>query len=640
MSHFRAIDSYYNAIYGCCYSAAKGIIPISTHGKSVAGWNEVARPIREKSLFWHHIWSEAGRPRCGVLADIMRQTRCRYHYAVRKLRKNDVLRKEAFAEALIRNDSRNYWDEVRKIKRSRRNLPSTIDLVSNNDGIAEVFANTYKDLYSSVQCSAEELNALSKIIDKRLLDDKLQSDHIVHYYEIIDAVHSLKANKHEGVRGLSSDFFINASVDLYIHLALLITAMLSHGHTPSQLSTSTIIPIPKGHNADKSLSCNYRAISLSSIVGKIIDLIIINRYSDKLVTSDNQFGFKPKSSTTVCTMLVKEAITYYHNNDNDVYCTLLDATKAFDRVNFSKPFDKLLHIKLPIVIVRLLFKMYTGLSACIFWNGVASSSFPVLNGVRQGGILSPILFCVYLDGLIARLTEAKIGCFIGHIYVGVFVYADDIAIIAPTPLAMRKMLDICDRYANEYSIKFNANKSKCLYFPSASCSHQADSNQLPLFTIAGDYIEYVDSWPHLGHILNTDFSDDPDIIHRHNATVRQINDVLCYFGKLDPVVKLRLLYSFCSSFYGCELWDLRRNKINMLCVSWRRALKNVWKLPMTTHSNIIYGLSGKPPIEVEFMFRCLKFNFQCMNSENHVVRNVVRQSVFVSGCFSLFGRNC
>jgi hypothetical protein len=88
MSHFRAIDSYYNAIYGCCYSAAKGIIPISTHGKSVAGWNEVARPIREKSLFWHHIWSEAGRPRCGVLADIMRQTRCRYRYAVRKLRKN------------------------------------------------------------------------------------------------------------------------------------------------------------------------------------------------------------------------------------------------------------------------------------------------------------------------------------------------------------------------------------------------------------------------------------------------------------------------------------------------------------------------------------------------------------------------
>lgn len=77
----------------------------------------------------------------------------------------------------------------------------------------------------------------------------------------------------------------------------------------------------------------------------------------------------------------------------------------------------------------------------------------------------------------------------------------------------------------------------------------------------------------------------------------------------------------------------------MLCVSWRRALKNVWKLPMTTHSNIIYGLSGKHPIEVEFMFRCLKFNFQCMNSENHVVRNVARHSVFVSGCFSLFGRN-
>ena len=112
----------------------------------------------------------------------MRRTRCRYHYAVRKLRKNeDVFKEETFAEALVRNDSRNYWDQIRKIKHSHSNLRSTIDSVSNNDGIAEVFANTYKDLYSSVQCSAEDLNALSDIIDKRLLDDKLQCGHTVPY---------------------------------------------------------------------------------------------------------------------------------------------------------------------------------------------------------------------------------------------------------------------------------------------------------------------------------------------------------------------------------------------------------------------------------------------------------------------------
>jgi hypothetical protein len=74
----------------------------------------------------------------------------------------------------------------------------------------------------------------------------------------------------------------------------------------------------------------------------------------------------------------------------------------------------------------------------------------------------------------------------------------------PTPLAMRKILDIYDRYVNEYSIKFNANKSKCLYFHRASCSHQADSKQKSFH-----YTEYVDSWPHLGH-YKINFSDDLD----------------------------------------------------------------------------------------------------------------------------------
>jgi hypothetical protein len=193
-----------------------------------------------------------------------------------------------------------------------------------------------------------------------------------HCHEVGDAIPHLKSNKNKGVCGLSYDFFKNASAELHVHIALLITAMLTHGYAPSQLTTSTIIPIPKGNNADKTSSGNYRAISLSSIIVKIVDLIILDRYSDKLITSDHQLGFKRKSSTTICTMLVEEAITYYHVNDSDVYCTFLDATKAFDRVNYRKLFDKLFQLGLPVVILRLLFIMYTGLSACVLWNGVAS----------------------------------------------------------------------------------------------------------------------------------------------------------------------------------------------------------------------------------------------------------------------------
>ena len=70
---------------------------------------------------------------------------------------------------------------------------------------------------------------------------------------------------------------------------------------------------------------------------------------------------------------------------------------------------------IPPVSLRLLLNMYTCYGTPIAWNGVCSESFSVLNGVKQCGVFSPDLFCIYLDGLLCRLTESKIDCFIGNI---------------------------------------------------------------------------------------------------------------------------------------------------------------------------------------------------------------------------------
>ena len=201
--------------------------------------------------------------------------------------------------------------------------------------------------------------------------------------------------------------------------------MLVHGSVPKDMLVSTIIPIPKGKNANQSVSANYRGIALSSIFGKIVDLIVLNRYADKLCTSQLQFGFKAKRSTSMCTMLMKESIAYYINNDSSVYCTLLDATKAFDRVQYCKMFRLLLEKGLPPICIRLIMNMYTNHSARIAWNGICSPPFSVKNGVKQGGVLSPVLFCVYLDGLLHSLTAANYGCSIGGIFVRALAYADD-----------------------------------------------------------------------------------------------------------------------------------------------------------------------------------------------------------------------
>ena len=106
---------------------------------------------------------------------------------------------------------------------------------------------------------------------------------------------------------------------------------------------ANIIPIPKS-----ALTCSdkYRSIAISSVIGRILDHIIIDRQSEILKTSDYQCGFKPKSSTILCSTMVNETIQYYtENGGKRVYVLLLDATKAFDKVSFKILFDLLLDKK-------------------------------------------------------------------------------------------------------------------------------------------------------------------------------------------------------------------------------------------------------------------------------------------------------
>ena len=87
----------------------------------------------------------------------------------------------------------------------------------------------------------------------------------------------------------------------------------------------------------------------------------------------------------------------------------------------------------------------------MLWNGHFSQWFDIKNGVKQGGVLSPVLFCLYLDGLLYALKSAGYGCFDGHVFTGVIAYADDLVLV-------RHMLRVCEAYAGDYDMLFNASK--------------------------------------------------------------------------------------------------------------------------------------------------------------------------------------
>jgi hypothetical protein len=129
-----------------------------------------------------------------------------------------------------------------------------------------------------------------------------------------------------------------------LFFSLLISAMINHGMVLHSTCSSTNIPIQKG-SQNGCNSNNYRGlslssilhvkfgISLSSILGKVIDLILLDRLFSKLDISHLQFGFERGHSTNMCTIVLKETVAYYTSNESSVHCLMLDATEAFDRVD-------------------------------------------------------------------------------------------------------------------------------------------------------------------------------------------------------------------------------------------------------------------------------------------------------------------
>jgi hypothetical protein len=283
--------------------------------------------------------------------------------------------------------------------------------------------------------------------------------------------------------------------------------------------------------------------------------------------------------------------------------------------------------------------MYTGHSIRISWAGMVSNFFTAHNGVKQGGIISPVLFCIYIDDLLIKLSLSGVGCHIGFTFTGAIAYADDIVLIAPTPAAMRKMLLISGAFALEFDILFNAQKSKFIVFaPSTHRQFTADFNQC-CFLINGCRIENVRSYPHLGHIITSQFTDKEDILFRRNCFVGQVNNVSCYFRNLDLAVKLKLFKSFCSSIYGCELWALEGCFINDFCTAWRKALRRMMDLPYNSHSFLLPFLSDTLPIIDEIYKRSARFIVSCLFAKSATVRSIAWYGINEAKYHSIIGSN-
>ncbi len=344
--HRTMLNQLCQDMVSSCIEASNNALPHSqSNSHTLPFWNETVEPYKEKSLLWHWIWIDCGRPREGLVANIMRSTRARYHLAVRQLKKDENdLRRMKMGEAISGNKQRNLWDEVKRMVPCGKIVATQVDDASDPEAIANVFANKFEDLYQSVPTDADELNDISSMIKEHIVneDSIVQCDFSVD--DIDKAIKKLNRGKSDGDIGLYSDHIIMCTYRFKVLLTKFINAMLVHGYNADNLLASVIASIPKCMRSSLSNSDNYRGIALCSALCKVIDYVFIDRYSSQLQSSNLQFAFKDGHDTVVCTAVLKETISYFNNRGSNVYACLLDASKAFDKVHFGKLF-KLLFAK-------------------------------------------------------------------------------------------------------------------------------------------------------------------------------------------------------------------------------------------------------------------------------------------------------
>ncbi|KAK3108995.1 hypothetical protein FSP39_020463 [Pinctada imbricata] len=533
----------------------------------------------------------------------------------------------------------------RLINRNSRGSHSTVALVENKKRLLDPneqcrgFASFYEDLAIPKDSSSFDSDYKARIsadLDLIRQAASTTSDPIpyVETAEVERAISKLHTKKAADEFGLVSEHLKVAGTIILEPLALIFNAIIQLRYIPDHFKSGVLHPIHK-KGKDPSLFTNYRGITITPLFAKVFEHVILEKVESCLPASQSslQFGFSKGLSPLMASLVLTETIVEAVENKNPLYVSFLDTQKAFDVVYHDSMKCKFFHQGVNHHIWNIVDELYSSLTSKVSWNGIISQEFPVLQGVRQGGILSTGLYKLYINDLLLLLEEAKMGTSIGTVYTGCPTVADDLSLASNSEHEAQSMLDIAYNYANRERYTIHPEKSVLMrrVMPKNYCEIVTD------WKLGDEEITLASSAVHIGTTRASSGEVQINIEDRISCARRAFYSLtpsgLHGTNGLSPPICMRIysLYVIPRLLYGLESFVLNRQHIKALESFHLSMLRIIQSLPQRTAKCITYLLLGARPIEAEIHMRCLTFLANIIRSGNTSLNRIMDRQICMKG---------